>query len=77
MPEDTRSGEDSREETAELAVDAGAEIVERLGESLGTWDMGWCWDLTEVGAGSSVRSPSLADRRAVSDTASASLTVLD
>jgi cation transport regulator ChaB len=38
--EDSRTGEGSREETAEFVADAGVEAVRRLGESLGTCDMG-------------------------------------
>lgn len=71
-----RTGEDSREETTELEMDAGAEAVGRLGTSLGTWDMAWVWALTVAGD-ASVTSPSLADRCAGSEAASASLSSLD
>lgn len=70
-----RIGEDSREEATELEMDAGAEAVGMFGTSLGTWDMAWFCDLT-VGC-DSITSPSLADRCAVSEAASAFLASLD
>lgn len=70
-----RTGEDSREETAELEVEAGVDEAEGLGGSLGIWDMAWDWDLT---AERSVVSPSLAARcAAASGAGSASLAGLD
>lgn len=76
--EDNRTGEDSREETAELGADWEAEVLERLGDSLGIWVMAWTCDLTVGrGCGCSLTSPSLADRCAGSDATSAFLAPLD
>lgn len=69
--EENRTGEDSREDTAEFVVDAVDEGAGILGESQGTW---------AVTCGLAVvllTAHSLADRCAGSDAASASLAPLD
>lgn len=71
MREENRTGEDSREETAEFVVDAVVEGAGILGESQGT-----CEVTCGLAAGL-LTAVSLADRCTGSDAASASLAPLD
>ena len=69
--EENRTGEDSRDETAEFVVDAVVEGAGIFGESQGNWEV--ICGLAAV----LLTAPSLADRCTGSDAASASLAPLD
>lgn len=73
-----RTGEDSREDIAELVVDVEAETPGTACENLGSCDAAepWAWDL-KVERGTSIMSLSLADRRGADKAASSPWAIRD